>query len=165
VNAINLHLPTGAIGAHAADASTVEVQTVPGCDPIALIAQIQNLDVNPDVPAKVVIDERTGTVVLGGDVTLSPCAIAHGNLTVQVEDETKVSQPNPDSKGGSTVVVPHANVQVTEDEQHLINVPESPTISKVVKALNALGVTPRDLISILQAMKEAGALHADVEIQ
>jgi flagellar P-ring protein precursor FlgI len=164
MNAINSHLPAGAISARASDASTINVQTIPGADPIPLIAQIENLSVSPDVPAKVVIDERTGTVVLGGDVTVSACAIAHGNLTVQIADDTQVSQPNPLSQG-TTKVIPRTNVAVTEGSEHLINVPDSPTISKVVKALNALGVTPRDLISILQAMKEAGALHADVVIQ
>jgi flagellar P-ring protein precursor FlgI len=164
VNAINQHLPEGAISAHADDASTIDVQIADGTDPVPLIAQIENLNVSPDVPAKVVIDERTGTVVLGGDVTVSACAIAHGNLTVQIADDSQVSQPNPLSQG-TTTVVPRTNVAVEEDAEHLIDVPDSPTISKVVKALNALGVTPRDLISILQAMKEAGALHADVEVQ
>jgi flagellar P-ring protein precursor FlgI len=163
-NAINAHLPNGATSAHAVDAGTVQVATTPGTDPIDLIAQLENLVVTPDEPAKIVINERTGTVVLGGDVTVSACAIAHGDLTVQISNETAVSQPNPFSNG-VTVAVPKQKVKVQEDSTHLIAIPASPTISKVVKALNALGVTPRDLIAILQSMKDAGALHADLEIE
>jgi flagellar P-ring protein precursor FlgI len=162
--AINANLPPGAVGAHATDAATIDIATSPGADPIPLIASLDGLTVAPDTPAKIVINERTGTVVLGGDVTVSACAIAHGNLTVQVSETPTVVQPNALSKG-TTVVVPNSQVNVQEGAQHLIDVPDSPTIGKVVKALNALGVTPRDLIAILQAMKDAGALHADLEVQ
>ena len=129
-----------------------------------LIAALENLPVVPDDAAKIIINERTGTVVLGGDVSVSACAIAHGNLTVQIDDDTLVSQPEPLS-GGQTVAVPRKKVGVQEGAEHLITVPPSTTIAKVVRALNALGVTPRDLIAILQTMKQAGALHADLEIQ
>ena len=164
VTAINANLPQGAIGAHAEDAATIDISVNAGADPIAMIAALDELDVTPDIPAKIVINERTGTVVLGGDVTVSACAIAHGNLTIQISNSTEVSQPAPLS-GGTTKVIPKTSISVDEGAQHLVNVPESPTIDKVVKALNALGVTPRDLIAILQSMKEAGALHADLEVE
>ncbi len=163
-SAINAQLPQGATGAHATDASTISISADSNVDTISLIAALENISVNPDVPAKIVINERTGTVVLGGDVTVSACAIAHGNLTIQVTDNTAVSQPDPLS-GGKTVVVPRKSIEVSEGSKFLVPIPESPTIDKVVKALNALGVTPRDLIAILQAMKESGALHADLEIE
>jgi flagellar P-ring protein precursor FlgI len=162
--AINENLPQGAIGAHASDAATIDISVSPGTDPIPLIAQLDSLTIVPDTPAKIVIDERTGTVVLGGDVSVSQCAIAHGDLTIQVTNDSTVSQPNPLSRG-TTQVVHRTGVNVSEGAEHLIAVPDSPTIDKVVKALNALGVTPRDLIAILQAMKEAGALHADLEVE
>jgi len=116
------------------------------------------------VSARIVINERTGTVVLGGMVTVSACAIAHGNLTIEIANDSTVSQPNALS-GGTTVTVPKSNIKVSEGAQHLALVGPSPTIDRVVKALNALGVTPRDLISILQAMKDAGALNAQIIIQ
>lgn len=163
-NAINGHLPDGATSAHAVDAGTVQVAITPGVDPIELIAQLENVSVTPDEPAKIVINERTGTVVMGGDVTVSACAIAHGDLTVQIANETEVSQPNPLSNG-ATVAVPKEKVKVDQQASHLIEIPASPTIGRVVKALNTLGVTPRDLIAILQSMKDAGALHADLEIE
>lgn len=163
-DAINNHLPDGATYAHAVDAGTIQVDIKSDADPVDLIAELENLEVTPDEPAKIVINERTGTVVLGGDVTVSACAIAHGDLTVQIANETEVSQPNALSNG-TTVAVPKEKVHVQEGGSHLIEIPESPTISRVVKALNALGVTPRDLIAILQSMKDAGALHADLEIE
>ena len=162
--AINKSLPEGASSARAVDAGNIQVGLTPGADPVGLIAQLENVTVTPDVPARIVINERTGTVVLGGNVTVSACAIAHGNLTIQIADATAVSQPAPFGNG-ATVVVPRQNIKVGEGSEKLIPIPDSPTIDKVVKALNALGVTPRDLISILQTMKEAGALHADLDIQ
>ncbi|MDR3710886.1 MAG: flagellar basal body P-ring protein FlgI [Capsulimonadaceae bacterium] len=161
---INDNLPTGVTNARAIDAATVQVAFQPSTDPIGIVANIEDLEVDPDVCAKIVINERTGTVVLGGDVSVSACAIAQGNLTVRIDDDTSVSQPAAVS-GGSTVVVPKSKVTVTQTERHLIGINDSPTIARVVRALNALGVTPRDLISILQTMKQAGALHADLEIE
>ncbi|HEY3329108.1 MAG TPA: flagellar basal body P-ring protein FlgI [Capsulimonadaceae bacterium] len=162
--AINMALPNGVEYAHAVDAATVQLGLKPTTDMIGILAQLENVEVAPDMAARVVINERTGTVVLGGDVTVTACAIAQGNLTIRVADDTAVSQPNPFGNG-TTVAVPKTNVSVSTGDAHLIGIQASPTIDKVVKALNALGVTPRDLISILQAMKQAGALHAEVEVQ
>lgn len=162
--AIGQALPQGATYARAVDAATIDVGLTPGADPISVIAALENTGVSPDTSARVVINERTGTVVLGGQVTVSACAVAHGNLTLSIADSTVVSQPGPFSNG-QTVIIPRSTVRAREGNQHLIGVPESATIDKVVKALNALGVTPRDLIAILQAMKQAGALHAELTIQ
>jgi len=101
---------------------------------------------------------------MGGAATVSACAIAHGNLTVTVSNDPIISQPAPFSQG-KTVVEPHQNVKVTETGTHLIGVPTCTTLDKVIRSLNALGVQPRDLIAILQAMKQAGSLHAEIEVQ
>jgi flagellar P-ring protein precursor FlgI len=165
VRAINARLPAGATGARAEDAGTVRVAFAPGTEPVTLIAALENVPVDPDGAARVVINERTGSVVISGDVQVSACAVAHGNLTVSVANAPLISQPAPLSRGGRTVVAPRQVIGVQEGGERLIPVPASASLSKVVRSLNALGVTPRDLIAILQAMKEAGALHAQIEIQ
>ncbi len=128
-----------------------------------LIASIETLDVRVDRNAKVVLNERTGTIVMGEDVRISTVAISHGNLTIQIRTEQQVSQPLPFSKG-QTVVVPQREVTVEEGKSQLLLVDGGVSIGEVVRALNAIGVTPRDLIAILQAMKAAGALQAEIEI-
>lgn len=162
--AIRSQLPAGATSVQPLDAGTIQVDFAPGTDTVGLIASLQNLEVETDEPAKIVINERTGTVVMGGDIVVTPCAVAHGNLTVSIANNPVISQPGPFSNG-NTVVAPRKNIKVTESTQHLIPIPASSTIDKVVRSLNALGVTPRDLIAILQAMHDAGALHADIEIE
>ena len=131
-------------------------------DMVGFIAAVQEIEVVPDQPAKVLINERTGTVVIGGEVTLAPVAIAHGNLTIEVSVATEVSQPPPLSPG-ETVVTESAVAQVTEEKARIIPV-EGADVKEVAEALNRLQVTPRDLMSIFQALKEAGALHAELEI-
>lgn len=150
----------------AVDAATIrlELSGEEREDAVALIAALQEITVQPDTPARVIINERTGTVVLGGRVTLSPAAVAHGNLTVRIEAKPQVSQPAPLS-GGTTVVTTRRDVRVTEQSERLTALPEAVTIDQLVKALNLLGVSPRDLMSILQALRAAGALHAEVEVQ
>ncbi len=165
VNAINSHKPYGVTDAVAADAGTIRVGFAPGSDPVSVIAGLENVPVDTDEVAKIVINERTGTVVMGGNVEVSACAVAHGNLTVSIANAPIISQPNPLSRQGQTVALPHKIINVAEGNERLIPVPNSETLDSVVKSLNALGVTPRDLIAILQAMKEAGALHAEIEIQ
>ena len=162
--AIRAHLPDGATGARAVDAGTVQVSFTPGADTVGLIAGLEDVPVETDQVAKIVINERTGTVVMGGEVAVTACAVAHGNLTVSIANAPIISQPGPFS-GGQTVVAPRKQIKVSEGNERLIPVPASPTIDKVVRSLNALGVTPRDLIAILQAMKEAGALHAEIEVE
>lgn len=131
---------------------------------MGLVTQIEALEVRTDVPAKVVINERTGTVVMGERVRLSPVAIAHGNLTIEVTTDYKVSQPPPLAPNqAQTVVVPQTKMEVKEQKSSLVEI-SGVTLGEVVRALNSLGVTPRDLIAILQALKSAGALKADLEI-
>ena len=153
----------GAGRARAEDAATVRVGVQPGQDPVSLIATLENLRLAPDAVAKVVINERTGTIIMGSQVRVSTVAISHGNLSVQIRSEFQVSQP-PAFSGGATVTVPKTDVTVKEQKSQLALVGEGTSIGDLVQALNALGVTARDMISILQAIKQAGALHAELEI-
>ncbi len=161
--AINQELGPGA--AHAIDAGVVSVQ-VPeeyrGSVP-DLIARLQPLPVAMDSVARVVINERTGTVVLGGDVRLGPAAVAHGSLSVRIATQFDVSQPAPLSQG-QTTVTPQTEVTVDEKEAKLVTLEPGATLSDVVRALNLLGATPRDIIAVMQALKAAGALRAEIVI-
>ena len=130
---------------------------------VSLISDIESTEVTTDTVAKVIVNERTGTVVIGGQVKISPVAISHGALTVEIASAPQVSQPAPLSKG-KTVVTPKADVKATEEEAHLMEINSGSTIEDLVRALNALKVTPRDLIAILQAIKESGALQAQLEV-
>jgi flagellar P-ring protein FlgI len=130
----------------------------------ALLARIEPLPVDLDVTARVVINERTGTVVLGGDVRLGPAAVAHGKLSVRIATAFEVSQPNPLSPQGQTQVVPQTEVNVDESRAPMVNLEAGSTLTDVVRALNLLGATPRDIIAIMQALKAAGALRAELVI-
>ncbi len=131
---------------------------------VGLISSIENLEVetSPDV-AKVVINERTGTVVIGNSVKLLPAAVAHGGITVSIQTTNSVSQPNPFG-GGSTMGVSNAKIDIEKQQGSLIQLNANASLQDLVSALNAIGVTPSDLISILQALKEAGSLEANLEI-
>lgn len=148
------------------DAGTIEVNvpTKYRGDTVALVTTIESLGVTPDTISKVVINERTGTVIMGENVRISTIAIAHGNLSIQIKETQQVSQPLPFSRGGETTVTPDSQVQVEEGNNPIFLVKSGVSIGEVVKALNALGVSPRDLISIFQALKAAGALQAELEI-
>ena len=162
VEAINAKL--GGLYAKAVDANVVSV-SVPATykeNLVGLIAAIQETEVSTDAVARVVVNERTGTVIIGGHVRIEPVVVAHGNLTVEISSETQVSQPAPMAKG-QTVVVPQTSVKVSEEQGTLVEI-SGATVSELVKALNALRVTPRDLIAILQAIKQAGALKAQLEL-
>lgn len=130
---------------------------------VALLSEIEQLRVDPDLVARVIIDERSGIVVMGRDVRVSTVAIAQGNLTVTISEAPQVSQPDALSNG-DTVVVPRTNVNVQEDKRKLAIIAEGMSLQELVDGLNALGVSPRDLISILQAIKAAGALQAEIEV-
>jgi flagellar P-ring protein precursor FlgI len=132
-------------------------------DILTFISQVENLKVTPDVPARVVINERTGTVVVGGNVTILPVAIAHGNLSIEIRSEPIVSQPPPFSQG-QTVVVPNTQATVYQDNNQMITINGASTVQQVAQALNSLGLSPRDIISVMQALKEAGALKAELVI-
>jgi flagellar P-ring protein FlgI len=129
----------------------------------SLIARLEPIPVSLDAAARVAINERTGTVVLGGDVRIGPAAVAHGNLSVRIATQLQVSQPAPFSQG-QTTVVPQSQVDVQETEAKLVELNSGTTLADVVKALNALGATPRDIIAIMQALKAAGALRAEIVI-
>ena len=148
------------------DAGTIEVK-VPGKymgNVVALVTMIESLGVTPDTVSKVIINERTGTVVMGENVRISTVAIAHGNLSIEIKEDSNVSQPLPFSRRGETVVTPDSEVLVQEGNNPIFLVNSGVSIAAVVKALNALGVSPRDLIAIFQALKAAGALQAELEI-
>ena len=147
------------------DPSTVQI-TLPRKYPqnlVALLTEIEQLQVEPDLAAKIVIDERSGIIVMGRDVRVSTVAVAQGNLTVSITETPEVSQPEALSRG-ETVVVPRTKVGVTEDGKKLALVREGVSLQQLVDGLNALGIGPRDLISILQAIKAAGAIQAELEV-
>ncbi len=148
---------------------------------VSLLSAIENLDVSVDTPAVVVLNEKTGTVVMGENVRISTIAVAHGNLSFQIREDFNVSQPLPFAPrgtggavdagrgvtmgpGGQTVVTPSTQINVSEEKKALTVVPRGVTIQDVVRALNAMGVTPRDLIQILQTIKAAGSLQADLKV-
>ena len=135
---------------------------------VQMIAAVEGLNVNVDVSAKVVVNERTGTIVMGDHVRLASMAISHGNLTIRIQTRFNVSQPEAPgligSAAGKTVVTPDVDSEVEEDKKRVIQVDESVTLGDLVKALNSVGVTPRDLVAVLTAAKAAGALQADLEL-
>ena len=162
VNRINSSLGGGY--ARAQDASTIEL-AVPDKfrgNMVPLMASLENMDVSPDARAKVVVDEKTGTVVVGSEVRLSRVAVAHGNLQIVISESQQVSQPGPFSQG-QTVATPQTDIAVREQNNRLMLV-EGATLQELVDGLNAIGATPRDLISIIRTLKSAGALHADLEV-
>jgi flagellar P-ring protein precursor FlgI len=133
-------------------------------DMVSLVGRIENLEVAIDTPARIVIDESSGIVVMGENVNVSTVAIAQGNLTISIQEDPFVSQPEPFSRG-ETVVVPSSGINVEEEEGGgLVVVPGGVPLRQLVNGLNALGVTPRDMISILQALKAAGAIQAEIEV-
>ncbi|WP_345060155.1 flagellar basal body P-ring protein FlgI [Acidovorax lacteus] len=151
--------------ATALDGRTVQVRapSEPGAR-VAFLADIEELPLESSAPAaKVVINARTGSIVLNQAVTLGPCAIAHGNLSITITSRPVVSQPNPLSQG-QTVVTEQTSIQINQEPGNVIQMPPSPQLSDVVRALNTLGATPQDLLAILQAIKAAGALNAELEV-
>lgn len=158
---------TGRPVAFARDSGTVALDVdAAGGDATALLAQVEGLPIEPDLPARVVIDETTGVIVMGENVRINKVAVAQGNLTIRITETPQVSQPNPFSNTGVTVVVPRTNVQVEEDANRKLAVLNSGvTLEELVAGLNSLGVSPRDMISILQTIKTAGALQADIMVQ
>ena len=130
---------------------------------VGFVASIEELPIMPDNIAKVVLNERTGTIVMGGNVSVDECAVTQGGITIHVESSADATQPLPYSYG-TTVVTKNSDVEVTEDSAKTIVLQATANINDIVGALNAVGATPRDIISIIQTMKAAGAIHADVEI-
>ena len=184
-NAINEKL--GRVVASTADSGTLKLYIPENYRGrvVQMVATVENLEVTPDTVAKVVLNEKTGTVVIGENVRISTVAVAHGNLSIQIKESVMVSQPLPFAPGppegttaqqfqledgavvapgGQTVVAPDSYVSAQEEKNRLLLVPRGTTIGELVRALNAIGVTPRDLITIFQSIKAAGALHAELEI-
>lgn len=184
-NAINEKL--GQVVASTRDSGTLNVHIPEGSRNrvVQMLAAVENLDVTPDTVARVILNEKTGTVVVGENVRISTVAVAHGNLSIQIKEHAIVSQPLPfapappegtDAQqfqledgavvapGGQTVVTPDSDVSAQEEKSRLLLVPSGTTIGELVRALNAIGVTPRDLITIFQSIKAAGALQAELEI-
>jgi flagellar P-ring protein precursor FlgI len=183
-NTINSHIRE--VRAELVDSSSVTVTVNKGFDGslVRIVSLIENLDVSVDSTAVVILNEKTGTVVMGERVRISTVAVAHGNLSIEIKEEKRVSQPLPFAPrpfaggfgrefenspvivapGGQTVVTPETKIAAAEDKKQLMLIPKGVTIQEVVKGLNAIGVSPRDLITILQGIKAAGALQADLRI-
>ncbi|MDR0765176.1 MAG: flagellar basal body P-ring protein FlgI [Synergistaceae bacterium] len=152
--------------AHAPDPGRVSVK-VPSSyanSPAAFVASIENMTVRPDAAAKVIVNERTGTIVMGGNVKIGNVSVAHGNLTVRVSEGADVSQPDALS-AGQTVATPQTDIASNEEGPQLVELPSTSTVQDLTAAMNAVGVGPRDLVAVLQAMDEAGALHGALIVQ
>ncbi len=152
--------------AQAVDGRVVRVRMpAPGDARVSFLADIENLNIELATPsAKVIINARTGSVVINQAVTLAPCAVAHGSLSVTINSTPVISQPNALSSGGQTVVSEKTDITIRQEPGTLIQLPAGVKLADVVKALNSLGATPQDLLAILQAMKSAGALNAEIEV-
>lgn len=150
--------------ASALDGRVIQVRALAGSERVAFISKIENLEVNPAQGiAKVIINARTGSIVMNQAVTLDACAVAHGNLTVVINTDSAVSQPNALSQG-QTVQTEKTTIDVKADKGGLVHLQKGVSLSEVVKVLNSIGATPQDLLAILQAMKSSGALRAELEI-
>jgi flagellar P-ring protein precursor FlgI len=162
-NAINANKGSGV--ARALDGRVIKVKAPMDADArVGFLADLENLDINLAAPAaKIVMNARTGSIVMNQAVTLMPCAVAHGSLSVTINSNPQVSQPAPNS-GGQTVVTDKTDIAISSQAGSLVNMPAGTRLADVVKALNALGATPQDLLAILQAMKSAGAITADIEV-
>jgi len=165
--AVNRQFATGGLAlAQAENSALVSVSIPPdyASRTIEFISQLENVPVDADRPARVVINERTGTIVMGGDVHISPVAIMHGNLNVEIQTTFAVSQPAPLSKAGTTEVVPQVAVGAKEEKARSLILKQGATIEELVRALVSIGSTPRDIIAILQNLRAAGALEAELEV-
>ena len=153
------------VAAKATDVRSVELKTRDQAGPIpALLAKVENLEIPVTQKARVVVSERTATIVMGKDVSLGAVSILHGNLSIEVATELKVSQPQPFSKGGQTVVTPQTTVKMQDSPARRIELREGASVEQLVNGLQAIGATAQDVISILQAIKAAGALQAELEV-
>jgi flagellar P-ring protein precursor FlgI len=150
--------------ATALDARTIEVKAPEGSERVRFIARVENINVAQlTPPARVIVNARTGSIVMNQAVTLDAAAVAHGNLSVTISSTPQVSQPNPGA-AGQTAVVNKTDIQIKQEGGALMRLPRAANLADVVKALNALGANPGDLVAILQALKAAGALRADLEV-
>jgi flagellar P-ring protein FlgI len=157
---------TGAVVASATDGRTIAIQVPADYKNrvVEFIAKVENASLDVDIPARVILNEKTGTIIFGKDVKISEVSIIHGSLTLQVGTNFIVSQPEALSQGGKTTVVPEKTISVQEDKGRSVMLREGASVEEVVRALNSIGAGPRDIISILQAIKAQGALQAELEI-
>ncbi len=163
---VNRHFPLGAnLIAHADNSGLVSVAIPPdfAARTTEFVAELEALAVQTDRPAKVVINERTGTIVMGKEVHVSPVAIMHGNLTVEIQTSFAVSQPTPFS-AGTTQTTPQVSVGVKEEKARNVVLKEGATVEELVRALTSIGSTPRDIIAILQSLQSAGALESEIQV-
>lgn len=146
------------------DSTTVRVKIPEGLQTsvVDFVARVEAIELDPDMPARIIINERTGTIVATSRIRIAACAVSHGNITISIANTLDVSQPAPFSQTGTTAVTPRTDTKLEEQKASFVTIPELPTIEKVAANLNSLGVTPRDMMAIFQAMKQAGALHAEL---
>ncbi len=165
IKIINSHFGNGT--AKALDARNVEVNVPAGFvdNTVAFIAELETLRLTPDKIAKIVINERTGTIIMGREVRIGAVAISQGGVTVRIGTQYDVVQPEGFSRTGRTAIVPNTTVEVDQKPAESVILPEGATVDEVVRGLRAMGVSARDTISILQAIKSAGAMNADLEMQ
>ena len=163
--AVNHHFSASPSIAHADNSGLVSIAVPPTFSSrgAEFVAELESLTVETDRPAKVVINERTGTIVMGKEVRVSPVAIMHGSLTVEIQTAFNVSQPNPLSTGNTTVV-PQVNVEAKEQKARNVVLKEGATVEELVRALSSIGSTARDIIAILQALRSAGALESEIQV-
>jgi flagellar P-ring protein precursor FlgI len=161
--AVDIAFGVGAATSLSASTINVRIPETDRGDLVAFIAKLGEVEVQADLPTRVVINERTGTIVVGGEVMIKPCQVAHGSLSIEIAQTPLVSQPLPFSRGGTTVATAVQEVAATEETAYLMPV-EGTSAASVASALNRLKVTPRDMIAIFQALRLAGALDADLEI-
>ncbi len=162
-NAINSHF--GDATARSLDGTSIQVikpEEYPN-GLVSFISDIENIDIEPDTPARIVVNERTGTIVMGQDVRISTVAVSHGNLNLVISESIEVSQPNP-LAAGETVAAPQTTIETVEEDGNLVVLKMGVNIGEIAKALNAIGATPRDLIAIFQAIKAAGALQGELVV-
>jgi flagellar P-ring protein precursor FlgI len=162
--AINELFPASA---QAIDSTSVKVRVPDGLDgrEVDFVARLESVELEPATPARIIINERTGTIVATASIRISNCAVSQGSLTLSIASTLTASQPAPFSNTGRTAVLPSTATEVTESQAAMVALPELPTVEKVAAALNSLGVTPRDMMAIFQAMKQAGALQAELLIR
>lgn len=151
--------------AYAKDAGTINIRIPENMkdDPVKFLSIVENLDIRPDNQAKIVVDEKTGTIVIGENVRVATVVISHGNISIQIKEDARVSQPMPFGRG-ETVVTPDTQIKVQEDRGKFYLLESGVTIRELVNALNAIGIATRDVITILQTIKASGALHAELEV-
>ncbi len=164
VDAVNQKFSGAAARTENAGLVTVAIPPAYASRSTEFVAELENLTVEADRPARVVVNERTGTIVLGKDVRISPVAILHGNLSVEIQTSFAVSQPAPLSPQGTTQVVPQTSVAAREEKARNVVLKQGATVEELVRALAAIGSTPRDVIAILQNLRSAGALEAELEV-